>query len=95
MENLKFEDLPKAVEIIIERLSAIETEIKDIKKNFQPKEPVELLTRKEAAEFLKVDLSTLWNWSKKGILSSYGIGNRVYYKRGEIEGTLVKLTPRY
>ena len=95
MEHLKFEDLPAAMALVLKKLASLEAELKEIKENFQPKEPVELLTRKEAAEFLKVDLSTLWNWSKKGILSSYGIGNRVYYKRSEIEEALVKLTPRY
>jgi excisionase family DNA binding protein len=95
MEHLKFEDLPAAMALVLKKLASLEAELKEIKENFQPKEPVELLTRREAAAYLKVDLSTLWNWSKKGILSSYGIGNRVYYKRSEIEGTLVKLTPRY
>ena len=91
MENLRFEDLPKAAEFIIEKLTALENEIKDIKKNFQPKEPVELLTREETAEYLKISLSTLWHWSRKGILPSYGIGNRVYYKRSEIEKALIRL----
>ena len=86
MKNLKFEDLPKALECAIERLNAIEKELKDIKTNFQPKEPTELMTRNEVVEFFKVDLSTLWNWSKKGKLRAYRIGNRVYYKRSEIEG---------
>ncbi|WP_299160099.1 helix-turn-helix domain-containing protein [uncultured Eudoraea sp.] len=57
-------------------------------------ESIELLTREETAEYLKISLSTLWHWSKKGILPSYGIGNRVYYKRIEIEEALIKLTPR-
>lgn len=95
MTNLKFEDLPAAMELTLEKLVRLEEELKSLKENIQPKEPMELLTRKEAAEYLKVDLSTLWNWSKKGILPSYGIGNRVYYKRSEIEDALVKLKPRY
>lgn len=42
------------------------------------------LTRTETADYLKVDLSTLWNWSNKGKLISYGIGNRRYYNKKEI-----------
>jgi len=49
----------------------------------------ELLTREETAQLLKVSLTTLWNWTKKGKIPAYGIGNRVYYKRGEIMNALV------
>ncbi|WP_019669923.1 helix-turn-helix domain-containing protein [Eudoraea adriatica] len=91
MSNLKFEDLPKATELILEKLLAIEEELRNIKENLQPKDPVELLTREETAEYLKISLSTLWHWSKKGILPSYGIGNRVFYKRSEVVSCLIKL----
>ncbi|WP_299159308.1 helix-turn-helix domain-containing protein [uncultured Eudoraea sp.] len=49
------------------------------------------MTREETAQSLKISLSTLWHWSKKGILPSYGIGNRVYYKRSEIENSLIRI----
>jgi excisionase family DNA binding protein len=63
----------------------------DLKKNFQPKEPEEYLTRNEVAEMLKIDLSTVHNWTKKGILQAYQCGGRVYYKRSEVENAIVKL----
>jgi len=91
MENIKFEDLPMAMENTIERLSTIEEQLNQLMDNFQPKEPVELMTRKEVAEYFKIDTSTLWNWTKKKRLISYGIGARVYYKRTEIEDALVKM----
>jgi len=90
MKNLKFEDLPNAIELVLEKLSILESELKILKESFQPKEPEELMTREETAEFLKVSLTTLWHWSKKGILPSYGIGNRVYYKRSEIKNRVQK-----
>jgi hypothetical protein len=37
------------------------------------------LTRKETAEFLKINLTTLWNWTNKGRIISYGLGHRIYY----------------
>ena len=49
----------------------------------------ELLTREETAKLLKVSITTLWHWTKSGKLIAYGIGNRVYYKRGEIMTALV------
>jgi hypothetical protein len=90
MSNLKFEDLPKAMEIVLEKLSLIELDLESIKKNYQPSTPEELMTRHETATYLKVSLTALWDWNKKGILLSYRIGNRVYYKRSEILGVLDK-----
>jgi hypothetical protein len=92
MENLKFEDLPKATEEVLKKLSSLENELHEIKMNLQPKEPLDLMTREETADFLKIHISTLWHWTKKGILPSYGIGNRVYYKRNEVENCLIQLS---
>ena len=60
---------------------------------FPPKEkqPSDLLTRQQVAEMLSINLSTLHYWTKQGKLTSYGIGNRVYYKRSEIEQAIVPL----
>lgn len=69
----------------------VKTELERITKQFQPKEPTEFLTRHEVADLLKVDLSTLHNWAKKGKLKRYGIGHRVYYKRAEVESSIVPL----
>jgi predicted DNA-binding transcriptional regulator AlpA len=69
----------------------LENQLKELKENFEPKVPSEYLTRNEVAEMLKVDLSTLWNWQKKGKLIPVGLGNRVYYKRSDIEAALITL----
>jgi hypothetical protein len=50
-----------------------------------------LLTRAEACEFLKIDSSTLWHWTKKGKIDCYGIGNRKYYKKEDLLKSLVLL----
>ena len=55
------------------------------------KKPTEFLTRAETAKLLQINLTTLWYWTKKGKLQSYGIGNRVYYKRSEIEESIIKI----
>ncbi|AXT63095.1 DNA-binding protein [Aquimarina sp. AD10] len=73
-------------------LQGIKLEFEELKKSFQPKEPTKYLTRSEVSEMLKVDLSTVHNWTKKGKLKAYGIGGRVYYKRQEIEESLIKLS---
>lgn len=63
----------------------------ELKKEFQPKTPTEYLTRHEVAELLKIDISSVHNWTKKGILISYGIGGRVYYKRVEVDNAIQQL----
>lgn len=72
-------------------LSGVNSIIENLKKDFQPKEPTEYLTRNEVAELLKIDLSSLYNWTKKGKLKSYGLCGRVYYKRHEIEQSIIRL----
>ena len=72
-------------------LNFIKSELQELKQHFQPKEPNEYLTRIEVADMLKIDLSSLHNWTKKGILTSYQIGGRVYYKRKEIDSAIVEL----
>lgn len=65
----------------------------EMAKHFYPKQENELLTRQEAAKKLKISLSTLNNWVGKGMLTSYGIGGRVYLKNSDIEQALVELNP--
>ena len=44
----------------------------------------ELLTREEVCKLLSFNKTSLWKHTKSGKLRSYGIGNRVYYKRCEV-----------
>ncbi|WP_298527840.1 helix-turn-helix domain-containing protein [uncultured Christiangramia sp.] len=72
-------------------LNGIKSQLEKLKKEYQPKEPEEYLSRAEVAKMLKVDISTIHNWSKSGRLKRYGIGNRVYFKRSDIERAIVQL----
>lgn len=86
-----FENLDKRQSNIENILLELSQTVNSIKQNFEPKQPTELLTRNEAKELLKCNLGTIHNWIKKGKLIPYGIGNRVYFKRSEIENALVCL----
>ncbi|SHH94646.1 DNA binding domain-containing protein, excisionase family [Chryseobacterium oranimense] len=44
-----------------------------------------LLTRKEVCELLDISESTLNRWTKDGRLVTHNKGNRVYYKRSDVE----------
>lgn len=71
--------------------STIKEEVNDLKEKFEPKAPVEFLTRQQTADLLHIDLSTLWAWTNRGKLLAYSISSRVYYKRSEVEQALVKI----
>ncbi|REC41696.1 helix-turn-helix domain-containing protein [Chryseobacterium sp. 5_R23647] len=57
---------------------------------FQPIQPTEYLTRSEVCKLLKIDVSTLHRWRKDGTIPSFGMGNRVYFKRSEIDQLINK-----
>ena len=91
MEKVQFiqvtpQELQKAI------IDGVKSQLDELKKSFQPKEPTDFMTRSEVAELLKINLSTVHNWTKNGTLISYGIGGtRIYYKRKEIESAIIKL----
>ncbi len=73
-------------------IDGVKTQLNELKKHLQPKKPTEFLTRSEVADLLKINLSTVHNWTKNGTLISYGIGGtRIYYKRKEVESAIIKL----
>ena len=78
-------------EQITSLFEGLQNQLTDLKENLQPKTPTEYLTRAEVARMLKCDLSTIHNWCVKGKLNPYGIGNRVYFKRSEVESNIIPL----
>ncbi len=86
----------KIIQITTEQFRAtiseiLKTQLDELKKNFQPKEPTEYLTRREVSRLLKCDISTVHNLTTRSVLVKYGIGGRVYYKRKEVEEAIIKL----
>ena len=69
----------------------IDKKINSLKEIFQTKQPQEYITRQQTANFFKVDLATVHNWTKRGFLKAYKIGQRVYYKLDEVEDALTKV----
>jgi excisionase family DNA binding protein len=60
----------------------------EVSKSDQMKLSGELYTRKQLAEYLQISLPTLHTWTKEGRLKSYRIGNRVLYKKEEVNDSL-------
>jgi len=82
-------------ETIIEKFEGLACGVATINEMLQklPK-PTDYLTRNDVAEIFKVSLVTVSDWTAKGLLKSYKLVNRVYYKRGEIEQALTEITPK-
>ncbi|MBR9847642.1 MAG: helix-turn-helix domain-containing protein [Algicola sp.] len=89
MENLKLEKLSHAVGLILENLPAIYEILKEQDRCSSLQDSDILMTRMETDEYLKIDPSTLWHWTKKGKIKCYGISNRRYYKISDIKEALV------
>ena len=52
----------------------------------------EILTPKQLEEFLSISHSTRIDWTKRGFLVSYKIGDKkIFYKRSEVLNSLVKV----
>lgn len=78
LQNLTPESLAELIK------EGVKSQLEEFKKNFISNDPVELLTRKQTCQFLQIDITTLWTWTKKGKVMAHGIGNRRYYKRTEL-----------
>ena len=76
-------------DLISELKNSLIPELKaQLSAQFQPKEPTEYLTRSEVCKLLKIDMSTLHRWRKDNTIPSYSMGNRVYFKRSEVDAII-------
>ena len=81
----------KLPENLTEELKALREELHDIKANLKHKKPTEYLSRNEVAEMLKINISSVHNWTQKGILQAYQCGGKIFFKRLEVEKAIIKL----
>lgn len=90
MEVIKFIQIePNELKSLLKE--SVKQEFNQLKEEILCKTPTQYLTRKEVAKMLHIDLKTLYNWTNKEVLTSYGIQGRVYYKRDEVEKAIIKL----
>jgi len=72
-------------------IESLKSELAEIKLNLQPKEPTKYLGRREVAQMLDVNISTIHNWTVKGVLTALQIGGRIYYRKKDVEAALIEL----
>lgn len=74
----------------------IQRELSAILKAEPAPDPGELVTRRQAAQYLGLSLVTLHDYTQRGIVTAYRIGSRVRYRRGELSNALLKVqTAKY
>lgn len=75
-----------------EQLQGFESSLlSKLKEELLPKKPEEFLTRNDVADLLKINVNTVDRWTKDGKLVRYGIGDRIFYKRSEVEESITRL----
>ena len=71
--------------ITVEQLAEALKPLLTVQKESEPKQPEnDLLTRAEVSKLLSIGFVSIWKHTKSGKFKSYGIGNRVFYKRSEV-----------
>ncbi|WP_411895726.1 helix-turn-helix domain-containing protein [Winogradskyella sp. A2] len=69
----------------------LKSEVKELKKYLEAKEPNRYLSISQLSNMLGVDKSTIHNWRKRSIIEAVQIGGRVFFERASIEKAFVKL----
>lgn len=69
-------------------LAGVRAELKEFKSQLAPPQTEDYISRQDVGGIFNVSLVTVDNWTKKGRLKGYRIGNRIRYKRAEIDQSL-------
>jgi excisionase family DNA binding protein len=69
----------------------IQRELSVILKADPAPDPDELVTRKQAAQYLGLSLPTLHEYTMRGLVTAYRLGSRVRYRKGDLLNCLLKV----
>lgn len=70
-------------------IEAIDYAVSKTKAEFEEKQqPEQYITRKQTAEILDIDLSTLWRYGKEGYLQAVEVGGKRKFRLSDIQRIL-------
>ncbi len=84
MNELTFEQLPKAVGEIRAKIDSIEQMLREIVNRDAPQSENEYITVKQVAELLCLSVQTIYGFTSKMSIPYYKRGQRLYFSRQEI-----------
>jgi excisionase family DNA binding protein len=84
MENLTFDQLPKAVTMLTKEVSELKRLLIEKQEQQPIKAPEQLLTVQEAAEFLNLTVPTIYSKVSKGELPVMKRSKRLYFSSTEL-----------
>jgi hypothetical protein len=79
-----FESVPQLLCDVLKNQELLFTKLDRLTNDVEPNDLTPHLTRKETAQFFKVSLNCINDWSKKGILQPFKVGQRTYFKRSDL-----------
>lgn len=89
METINFVGVtPHA--LISEIVGKLKSELlTDLIKTIKDNEPNRYYSAQEICERLGISKPTIHDWKKKGIIKSFKLGSRVYYRMDQIEAAMI------
>lgn len=72
-------------------INFIKAELQDLKKNFIQKDSIIYITRRQLADKIHSDISTVHNLSVKGVFKKHQVGGKVLYRLDQVESAIVEL----
>ncbi|MBW2998872.1 helix-turn-helix domain-containing protein [Candidatus Woesearchaeota archaeon] len=69
----------------------VNEQIEKLELDFKAKGSIELYSIKEVQQIFQVDRTTIHHWTKNGTLKAFHMGRRVYYRKSDIEQSLIQI----
>lgn len=82
--NITFDQIPEVIGELLNKMENVEKILNNFYEVLEEKEADELISKEQVSKLLKCHPNTVENWSKKGKLTKYGKGRKVYFKRREV-----------
>lgn len=89
-ETLKFEELPNAVTVILQKVSRLESLLKQKQDNTTAEARENILNIQETANFLNLSVPTIYSKVSRGELPFMKRGKRLYFSSTELMDYLKK-----
>ncbi len=89
VQTIQINITPEELELLLQKSVQVELE-KVISKIAPQSNEKEFFTRQQAIDFLGISYVCLHDWTNKGIISAYKLGNRTYYKYSELVEKIMK-----